>query len=441
MQDIKQIRSKTRNLYGLIIIVIIAVVAGFFSYGNFNFLPNWMKTPFRLGLDVSGGTHLIYEADISQIPTSDISTTMSGLRDVIERRVNLFGVSEPRVETAEIGDSYRLIVELAGVKDIKEAIQLIGETPFLEFKEQRTEEETNFIIEKQKANDSEYLYVDPYFVPSEPSLTGKYLKSAQLVFNSSTYEPYVSLQFNDEGADIFEQLTSKNINKILAIYLDGMAISLPTVRDTISGGQAQITGNFTTDEAKLLVERLNAGALPVPIKLLSQQSIGASLGEQSLNLGVKAGIIGLILVIIFMLVYYRVFGFFASLALLIYTALSLAIFKLIPVTLTLSGIAGFILSIGMAVDANILIFERSKEEKKKGLDKFRAIEEGFKRAWPSIRDSNISTIITCLVLYNFTTSIVKGFALTLLIGVVISMFTAITATRSFLRIFMTKESK
>src|SRR3989339_2000387 len=215
MQDIKQIRSKTRNLYGLIIIVIIAVVAGFFSYGNFNFLPNWMKTPFRLGLDVSGGTHLIYEADISQIPTSDISTTMSGLRDVIERRVNLFGVSEPRVETAEIGDSYRLIVELAGVKDIKEAIQLIGETPFLEFKEQRTEEETNFIIEKQKANDSEYLYVDPYFVPSEPSLTGKYLKSAQLVFNSSTYEPYVSLQFNDEGADIFEQLTSKNINKIL----------------------------------------------------------------------------------------------------------------------------------------------------------------------------------------------------------------------------------
>lgn len=440
MQDIKQIRSKTRNLYGLIVIIIIAVVAAFFSYGNSSFLPDWMKTPFRLGLDVSGGTHLTYEADVSQILVSDISTTMNGLRDVIERRVNLFGVSEPRVETSKVGDSYRLVVELAGVKDIKEAIQLIGETPFLEFKEQRTEEETNMILEKQKANDAEYLAVDPYFIASEPSLTGKYLKSAQLVFNSNTYEPYVSLQFNDEGAEIFEELTSKNINKILAIYLDGQAISLPTVKDTISGGQAQITGNFTTDEAKLLVERLNAGALPVPISLLSQQSIGASLGEKSLNMGIKAGVIGLALVIVFMLVYYHIFGLFASLALLIYTALSLAIFKLIPVTLTLSGIAGFILSIGMAVDANILIFERSKEERKKGLNKFRAIEEGFKRAWPSIRDSNISTIITCLVLYNFTTSIVKGFALTLLIGVVISMFTAITVTRSFLRVFMTKEN-
>jgi protein-export membrane protein SecD len=439
MQDTNQIRSKTRNLYGLIIVIVVAIIAAFFSYGNFSFLPDWMKTPFRLGLDLSGGTHLIYEADVSQIPVGDISTTMSGLRDVIERRVNLFGVSEPRVETAEVGDSYRLVVELAGVKDIKEAIQLIGETPFLEFKEQRTEEESNFIIEKQKANDPDYLYVDPYFIPSDPSLTGQYLKSAQLVFNSSTYEPYVSLQFNDEGADIFEQLTSENINKILAIYLDGQPISLPNVKDTISGGQAQITGNFTTDEAKLLVERLNAGALPVPIKLVSQQSIGASLGEHSLNLGVKAGIIGFVLVVIFMLSYYHVFGFFASLALLIYTALSLGIFKLIPVTLTLSGIAGFILSIGMAVDANILIFERSKEERKKGSNKFHAIEEGFKRAWPSIRDSNISTIITCLVLYNFTTSIVKGFALTLLIGVVISMFTAITVTRSFLRVFMTKE--
>jgi preprotein translocase subunit SecD len=361
------------------------------------------------------------------------------LRDVIERRVNLFGVSEPKVETLEVGGSHRLVVELAGIKDIKDAIKLIGETPFLEFKEQRSEAESNLIVEKQKANDPSYLYEDPYFISAVPALTGKYLKSAQLSFDPTTYEPYVSLQFNDEGAQIFEELTTKNIKKVLAIYLDGQPISLPTVQDTISGGKAQITGRFTTNEAKLLVERLNAGALPVPINLVSQQSIGASLGEQSFNLSIKAGIIGLAVVVVFMLVYYHVFGFFASLALLIYTALSLAVFKLIPVTLTLSGIAGFILSIGMAVDANILIFERSKEEKRKGLDKFRAIEEGFKRAWPSIRDSNISTIITCLVLYNFTTSIVKGFALTLLIGVVISMFTAITVTRSFLRVFMTKE--
>lgn len=439
MLDTNQLRSKTRNLYGLIAIIIVAVVAGFFAYGKFDFLPNWMKGPFRLGLDLSGGTNLIYEADTSQIPDVDKSATMSGLRDVIEKRVNLFGVSEPRVETAEINGNYRLLVELAGVKDIKEAIQLIGETPFLEFKEQLSEEESNFIVEKQKANDPNYLYIDPYFTTATPALTGQYLKSAQLSFNQNTYEPYVSLQFNDDGAQIFEELTGKNIQKVLAIYLDGQPISLPVVQDIISGGEAQITGRFTTDEAKLLVERLNAGALPVPINLVSQQSIGASLGEQSFNLGIKAGMVGLALIIVFMLVYYRVFGLFAGLALLIYTALSLAIFKLIPITLTLSGIAGFILSIGMAVDANILIFERSKEEKKKGLNKFRAIEEGFKRAWPSIRDSNVSTIITCLVLYNFTTSIVRGFALTLLIGVIISMFTAITVTRSFLRVFMTKE--
>jgi protein-export membrane protein SecD len=361
---------------------------------------------------------------------------MSGLRDVIERRVNLFGVSEPRVETLEVGDSYRLVVELAGIKDVKEAIQMIGATPYLEFKEQRSEEETNLILEKQEANDPLFANVDPYFISSEPSLTGKYLKTSLLEFNQQTYEPYVGLQFNDEGAKIFEELTTKNVGKILAIYLDGQPISLPQVKEPISGGQAQINGKFTAEQAKSLVESLNAGALPVPIKLVSQQSVEASLGATSLKLGVKAGLIGICLVIIFMLFYYRVLGLFASLALVIYTALSLTIFKLIPVTLTLSGIAGFILSIGMAVDANILIFSRSKEEIKLGLNKFRAIEEGFKRAWPSIRDSNISTIITCLILYNFTTSIIKGFALTLLIGVVVSMFTAITVTRSFLRVFM-----
>jgi len=437
MLDAERTKLKKRALGWLIVIVIVAVVAGFFDYGHqFSFLPKFFKAPFRLGLDLSGGTHLLYEADVSQIKDSDRGSTMSGLRDVIERRVNLFGVSEPRVETLEVGNSYRLVVELAGIKDIKDAIKVIGETPYLEFKEQRSDEETQQILERQKANDPLYLNVDPYFVATQPPLTGKYLKTSSLQFNQQTYEPYVSLQFNDDGAKIFEELTTKNVNKILGIYLDGQPISLPVVKEPISGGQAQITGKFTTEEAKQLVERLNAGALPVPIKLLSQQSIGASLGESSMRLGIKAGIIGIILVIVFMLIYYRVLGLFASLALIIYTALSLAIFKLIPVTLTLAGVAGFILSIGMAVDANILIFARYKEEIKKGLTKFRAIEEGFKRAWPSIRDSNISTIITCLVLYNFTTSIVKGFALTLLIGVLVSMFTAITVTRSFLRVFM-----
>lgn len=436
MLDINQRNLKKKTLIWLIIIVVISVIAGLFDYGNVGFLPKWAKQPFRLGLDLSGGTHLLYEADVSQIAQGDRASTMSGLRDVIERRVNLFGVSEPRVETLEVGDSYRLVVELAGIKDIKEAIKMIGATPYLEFKEQRSEEETNSILEKQKVNDPLYVNVDPYFTSSEPSLTGKYLKTSLLEFNQQTYEPYVGLQFNDEGAKIFEELTTKNVGKILAIYLDGQPISLPQVKEPISGGKAQINGKFTAEQAKSLVEGLNAGALPVPIKLVSQQSVEASLGATSLKLGVKAGIIGICLVIIFMLVYYRVLGLFASLALIMYTALSLAIFKLIPVTLTISGIAGFILSIGMAVDANILIFSRFKEEIKLGLNKFRAIEEGFKRAWPSIRDSNISTIITCLILYNFTTSIIKGFALTLLIGVVVSMFTAITVTRSFLRVSM-----
>lgn len=429
-------KNRKKSLFWLILIIFITLVGIVFDYPHFSFLPDWFKVPFRLGLDLSGGTHLLYEADLSQIAYNDRATAMNGLRDVVERRVNLFGVSEPRVETLKVGESYRLIVELAGVKDIKEAIKMIGETPYLEFRQQRSEEETNLILEKQKENDPTYLNLDPYYAPTQPPLTGRYLKSARLEFDPRTYEPVVSLQFNEEGAKIFEELTEKNVGKILAIYLDGAPISLPLVKEKITGGQAQITGKFTPEEAKKLVERLNAGALPVPIKLISQQSVGANLGEFFLKLSIKAGAIGIILIILFMIFYYRLLGLFASLALIIYTVLNLAIYKLIPITLTLSGIAGFILSVGMAVDANILIFERSKEEIKKGLPKFKAIEEGFRRAWPSIRDSNISTIISCLVLYNFTTSLVRGFALTLLIGVLISMFTAITVTRSFLRVFI-----
>ena len=429
-------KENSKNLLIVIIILILAVAAGLFAFGQFNFLPNWFKVPYRLGLDLSGGTRLIYEADLSQVADKDKESAMNGLRDVIERRVNLFGVSEPRVEVVKVGDSYRLSVELAGIKDINQAIEMIGETPYLEFREQRSEEETNKILEEQKNNNPEYLFVDPYFVPSEPQLTGQYLKSAKLDFDPNTYEPVVSLEFNEEGAKIFSQLTQENIGKVLAIYLDGQPISLPVVQEQINEGKAQITGKFTADEAKKLVESLNAGALPVPITLISQQSIGALQGEFFLKLSIKAGIIGLIVVIIFMIFIYGKLGLFASLALIIYTILNLTIFKLIPVTLSLSGIAGFILSIGMAVDANILIFERYREEIKLGLNKKRAIEEGFRRAWPSIRDSNVSSIITCLVLYNFTSSMVKGFSLTLLIGVLTSMFTAITISRSFLKAFI-----
>ena len=427
-------------------IFIIAIMAVFFVYpsawdkavNKINVflpvqLPDFAKIPFKLGLDLAGGTRLIYLADVSGVSGGDTASAMSGLRDVIERRVNLFGVSEPVVEVEHSGSEWRLIVELAGIKDISQAISLIGETPFLEFKEQRDDNETQKILNEQKAGNKEYLTQDPYFKPT--NLNGKYIKSAKVEFNQNTYQPEVSVQFDSEGAKIFEDLTKRNVNKQVGIYLDGLPISAPVVREQISGGSAVISGKFTADEAKKLAQRLNAGALPVPIRLVSQDSVGASLGQDSLNKSVEAGLVGFLIVAVFMVSYYRFPGAVAVVALLIYAALVLALFKLVPVTLTLAGVAGFILSIGMAVDANILIFERMKEEFRAGKGLGVAIDDGFARAWFSIRDSNISTLITTAVLYYSTTSVVKGFALTLGIGVMVSMFSAIFITRSFLKIF------
>jgi protein-export membrane protein SecD len=373
--------------------------------------------------------------------------SMQGVRDVIERRVNLFGVAEPVVQVNKVGSHYRLIVELAGVKDVHQAIAMIGQTPSLDFREARAPAETENILTDQKEiqeklvqglsinpEEEKRLFEDPYFSPTV--LTGRYLKGAQLSFDQQTYQSQVNLQFDDEGSKIFEELTRKNVGQQLAIYLDGVPISAPTVQEAISGGKAQITGNFSLTEAKELVQRLNAGALPVPINLISQQTIGASLGYLSLEQSLRAALWGFLAILLFIIFYYRLPGLIASLALLIYVALILAIFKLIPVTLTLAGIAGFILSIGMAVDANILIFERLKEELKSGKSLGGSIDEGFRRAWPAIRDGNISTMITCLILYIFATGLVKGFALTLGIGVLVSMFSAIIVTRNFLRWFV-----
>lgn len=416
-------------------IFVVAGMAAFFVYPAFLpfKLPSFLNTPFKLGLDLAGGTRLTYFADISGVVDQDVNSAMSGLRDVIERRVNIYGVSEPVVEVENSAEEWRLIVELAGIKDISSAINLIGETPFLEFKEERDAAETQKILSEQKAENKEYFFTDSYFKPT--NLSGKYIESAKVVFNQNTYQPEVSIQFDSEGSEIFEELTNRNIGKRIGIYLDGLQISAPVVKEAIAGGSAVISGKFTTAESKKLAERLNAGALPVPITLISQDSVGASLGQDSLNKSLVAGILGLLMVAIFMILYYRLPGIAAVLALLIYTVIVLALFKLIPVTLTLAGIAGFILSIGMAVDANILIFERFKEEVYSGKELGLAIDNGFQRAWPSIRDSNISTLITTAVLYYFTTSVVQGFALTLGIGVIISMFSAIFVTRSFLKLF------
>jgi preprotein translocase subunit SecD len=265
-------------------------------------------------------------------------------------------------------------------------------------------------------------------------LSGKDVQHAQLEFDSTSNRPQVLLTFNDEGKKLFAEITKRDVGKLVAIFLDGSPISIPRVQQEITDGSAVISGSFDVAEAKLLAQRLNAGALPVPITLLSQQTIGASLGQDSLQKSLYAGLIGFLIVVSFMILYYRLPGLLASLALAMYTAFSLAIFKLLGITLTLSGIAGVILSIGMAVDANILIFERLKEELRNGRPLASAIDEGFKRAWTSIRDSNVSSLITCAILYSFTSSSVRGFAVTLALGIGISMFSAITVTRSLLRL-------
>ena len=318
--------------------------------------------------------------------------------------------------------------------DPAQAIKMIGQTPYLEFKEQK--ENYQEIIEKnQKAEETGEGQMEDPFAPA--LLTGKYLKKAELGFDQTTsYQALVSIQFNDEGAKIFEELTKKNIGKPLAIFIDGLPISIPTVQEAISGGKAQISGDFTVEEAKSLARNLNAGALPLPISLISQQSVGPTLGKISLEESLMAGIFGLLAVVIFMIVFYRLPGLFASLALIIYAILNLALFKLIPVTLTLAGMGGFILSIGMAVDGNILIFSRMREELRQGRPFSAALEEGFRRAWPAIWDGNFTLLIAALILFWLGSSFVKGFALTLIIGTLLSMFSAIFITKNFLRVFV-----
>jgi len=619
--------------------------------GNTVNLPKTKEIPFRLGLDLQGGSHLVYRADVSQVPAADQASALEGVRDVIERRVNVFGVSEPIVQTSFSGGDHRVIVELAGISDVNEAIKMIGETPLLEFKEESdeepeindeqagmieeintkaeakaeeilgklisggefsalagefsddqaskdmggdmgwiTEKDNSFIVNEVKefsvgqvsedykqgptgyeilkledrrfrtnpfdaneiekevqashlllcydgidgcstglSKDDTYnkikdikleatpknfadlvkehttepggaerggslgwfgkgAMVEPfedavfeqevgtisYVVETQfgyhllykqdernieefkvgrilirtaspkdllegeqnwklTELTGKNLKRASVQFNQNDNTPQVSLEFDSEGSDLFAEITERNVGSPVAIFLDGFAISVPTVNEKITGGQAVISGSFNIQEAKLLAQRLNAGALPVPIELISQQTVGASLGKISLEISLKAGLLGLLLVALFMIVYYRLPGVLAVISLCIYGILVLAIFKIIPVTLSLAGLAGFILSIGMAVDANVLIFERLKEELKAGRPLSIAIINAFERAWPSIRDGNVSTIITCLILMWFSTSIVKGFAITLFLGILISMFSAIVITKTLLQ--------
>ena len=529
---IRRVASKNQVRLTFVAIVLVAIFAGFVAWPQG--IGWFSRFKVHLGLDLQGGTHLVYQADVTNITDTDKKEAVEGVRDVIERRVNVYGVSEPNVQTNYSGDNYRIIVELAGVKNVSEAIQMIGETPLLEFKTQGqpvvvddqalTDAQTkaqdilnkalkgddftklaqeysedlstassggdlpwakrgDFVaefdtaifdqlkageisktlvksqfgfhiikkIEERKNEAGETEVHAAHILIKDPNvdlagttwdltaLGGKNLKRAALEFDPNTNQPLVALEFDETGKELFGQITQANVGKPVAIFLDGAVISAPTVQEAITDGKAVISGNFTTKEAKDMVRRLNSGALPVPIQLLSQQTIGASLGADSVQKSLAAAIIGLIAAALFMIIFYRFPGLLSVFALLIYSIVSLAIFEAIPVTMTLAGIAGFILSIGMAVDANVLIFERTKEELRNGQTLSMAIENGFARAWTSIRDSNVSSIITCLVLAWFGTSVVKGFAITLAIGILVSMFTAITVTRTFLRLLVTQK--
>lgn len=430
-----------------LLILVLGAGIGFFVYkseANYRKLPTNTKATslarfnFKLGLDLSGGSHLIYKADTSQVPAGQVSDSMNALRDVIERRINLFGVSEPVVQVQHggfvSGAGEQLIVDLPGVTDVKQAIDMIGQTPLLEFKTETPkntpQKPQSVTVGKDGKVDLSTLNVPSQYISTE--LTGRYLKRATLEFDTNTREPKVSLQFDDTGVKLFAEITKTNIGKTVAIYLDGAPISTPVVREEIPNGQAVISGNFTPTEARTLVGRLNSGALPVPITLLSTQTIGAILGGNAVHAGVKAAVIGFILVALFLILLYRLPGLIAAISLCIFIVIILALFKLMPVTLTAAGIAGFIISIGIAVDANVLIFERVKEELRSGKSITDSISAGFSRAWFSIRDSNISSFIGAVILYWFGTALIKGFALTLGMGIIISMFSAITVTRVFL---------
>ncbi len=487
-------------------IIVLAVLAGIVDWPkgpNIDFTINGKKI-FRelkvhLGLDLQGGTQLVYQADLKNVEKSEYENAMSGVRDVIERRVNGLGVSEPVVQTNKVDNNWRVLVELPGVTDINEAVKSIGETPSLDFRElpkseaPATEPKTgsaDLIVQandKTKAvkvneptavqnkgttsqevidtkglkvvgegNDAKVVDKDGKEIDINTlteqlkqqesgldsgswimtKLTGQNLKKSQLQFDPQTNQPVIALEFDNEGKKLFADITERNIGKPLAIFLDGQLISDPVVNERIGEGQAIISGKFTVDEAKQLAIRLNAGALPVPVALVSQTNIGPSIGKIAIEKSFIAGLFGLLLVGIFMVAMYRLPGLISVIALFIYALLSLAIFKFIPVTMTLAGVAGFIMSIGMAVDANVLIFERMKEELYSGKSLSVALDDGFKHAWLSIRDSHVSTLITCFILAWFGTSMIKGFAITLGIGILLSLFSALTVTRTFLRLVL-----
>ncbi len=447
-----------RLLLALVLIVtFFSLVVNFTESYSINIGPLKLKTPainlsfisgvkqdfsFRKGLDLEGGTSITLKADMTGVPEGERQNALDSAKSVIEKRINFFGVSEPVVQTARANKDYRIIVEIPGVTDVNEAVKLVGKTAKLSFWEPG-EQVTGATGSAEIATEEKIASASgvPLGISQllgagakRTNLTGSDLKQSTVVFDPSTGQPQVSLAFSPEGSKKFADITKRNVGKVVAIALDDQIVEAPRVNEPIFGGNAIISGAFTTQTAKTLQIQLNAGALPVSLSVLQQKATGATLGNESLQKSLFAGFVGFAVIVIFMIVLYGRLGMIASLALVVYMLLVLALFRLIPVTLTLAGIAGFILSIGVAVDANILIFERMKEEIRRGISHEAAIDLGFSRAWPSIRDSNVSSLITSTILYYFGTTIVRGFAFTLALGVIVSMFSAIVVTRTFLRL-------
>ncbi|MFA6007632.1 MAG: protein translocase subunit SecD [Candidatus Shapirobacteria bacterium] len=406
-----------------------------FSLGTFAFKPN---LDLRYGLDLAGGASLTYDIDTSNVKSADLSNALDSLKTNIERRVNLFGVSEATVQLShQENDTQQLIVELPGVTDINQAINLIGKTAQLNFK--GVVDETLFTEATTSADFAKSM--------KDTGLNGSHLVLAAPTTNPNTGEVEVSLEFDASGAKLFEAATTDYLNKRLAILLDNQVITAPNVSVVIPDGKAVIQGNYDIKSAKSLSAQLTAGRLPLPIRLVQQSEVGATLGQDSINKGIRAGLVGLALVSLFMIGNYGYLGFIADIGLIIYGLITLTLYRLIPVTLTFPGIVGFILSIGMAVDSNILIFERMKEELRAGKSWTNAMELGFGRAWNSIKDANACTIITGLILFNpfnwpflNSSGMVRGFAVTLLIGIFLGMFTGIVVTRNLLRVLAKKNN-
>ena len=426
-----------------IIILLLTILAGYIDLPE-KYQPKLHIGSFKkefttkLGLDLSGGTHLVLDANMKDIQAADRGWALESAKQVVERRINFFGVTEPVVQTATSPNSYRIIVELPGISDVNQAIALIGQTAQLEFREFT---DTNASISATTT------YADLLAMTKPVGVTGKDLTRAQVTFDTTTGAPQVAISFNSDGAKKFADVTRRLVGKPLAIFLDNMPLTSPIVKQEIADGQAVINGQFTQEEAKALALQLNAGALPVPVKVVQKETVGATLGASSVAKSTTAGVVGLTIVALFMIAQYGWLGLFADMALVVYGFLTFAIFRWIPITLTLPGIAGFILSMGMAVDSNILIFERFKEEKRAGRPWRAAMELGFGKAWDSIRDANFTTLITCTILYNPgnwlflpSSGMVRGFAVTLFIGVLASLFTGIVVTRTFIRV-MYKEKE